>query len=99
MADTETRSTDDTIHGARHVGQGASVPVPRDQPVLHRRDVERIRNISYGPHGRANLLDLYRPRSPKPAKGVLVQLHGDGFFSGRKSKEARLLLERLAADG
>lgn len=66
---------------------------------MPRRDVERIRNISYGPHGRANLLDLYRPRSPTPAKGVLVQLHGGGFFSGRKSKEARLLLERLAADG
>lgn len=66
---------------------------------LPRRDVERLNDLPYGPHGRANLLDLYRSRAPKPAKGVLIQLHGGGFFSGRKSKEARLLMERLAADG
>lgn len=66
---------------------------------LPRRDVARISNLSYGPHGRENLLDLYRSRSPEPAKGVLIQLHGGGFFSGHKSKEARLLMERLAADG
>lgn len=66
---------------------------------LPRRGVERINDLPYGPHGRANLLDLYRSRTPRPAKGVLIQLHGGGFFSGRKSKEARLLMERLAADG
>lgn len=66
---------------------------------LPRRDVERITDVPYGPHGRANMLDLYRSRTPKPARGILIQLHGGGFFSGRKSKEARLLMERLAADG
>lgn len=66
---------------------------------LPRRDVERIDDLPYGPHGRANLLDLYRSRTPRPAKGVLIQLHGGGFFSGHKSKEARLLMERFAADG
>ncbi|MGO1950604.1 MAG: alpha/beta hydrolase [Mycobacteriaceae bacterium] len=63
------------------------------------RDVERIRAIPYGPHGPGNLLDLYRARRPVPARGVLIQLHGGGFFSGRRSKEARLLMERFAADG
>lgn len=66
---------------------------------LPRRGIERVRDLTYGPHGRSNLLDVYRCRSQVPARGVLIQLHGGGFFSGRKSKEARLLLERLAAKG
>jgi acetyl esterase/lipase len=66
---------------------------------LRRGDVERIVKVSYGPHGSANLLDIYRSRTTKPAKGVLIHLHGGGFFSGRRSKEARLLVERFAASG
>jgi acetyl esterase/lipase len=66
---------------------------------FRRRDVERLSNISYGEAGRWNLLDLYRPRFASPSGPTLVYLHGGGFFSGRKSREARPLLYRLASEG
>ncbi len=69
-------------------------------PILvRRRDVERLPNIGYGDAGRWNLLDLYRPRFQPPTGPTLVYLHGGGFFSGRKSREARPLLYRLASQG
>jgi acetyl esterase/lipase len=65
-----------------------------------RRDVVRVTNVRYGPApGRGNLLDLYLCRSRQPSSPVLVYFHGGGFFSGAKSREARLLLERLASRG
>jgi acetyl esterase/lipase len=67
--------------------------------VLRRHDVERISNIRYGNEGRANLLDVYRQRS-RPADGpTFVHLHGGGFVMGKKSREARALLYRLASQG
>lgn len=63
------------------------------------RGVARQRNIAYADAGRANRLDVYRPRSG-PARGpVLIHLHGGGFRSGRKSFEGRPLLHRLARKG
>ncbi len=65
-----------------------------------RRDVVRVRDVRYGPAaGKANLLDVYRPRAQSKAGPVLVHFHGGGFFSGVKSREARLLLERFASRG
>jgi acetyl esterase/lipase len=61
--------------------------------------VERIRNIRYGDAGRKNLLDLYRHRSHPSRAPTLVYVHGGGFFSGRKSFEARPLIHRLASHG
>jgi hypothetical protein len=63
------------------------------------RDVERVANIAYGDAGRRNLLDVYRHRSRPPGGPVLIHLHGGGFRRGRKSREARPLLYRLARSG
>jgi len=63
------------------------------------RDVERLANISYGDAGKRNLLDVYRRRSHRPGGPTLVYLHGGGFRSGRKSRESRPLLYRLASQG
>jgi len=66
---------------------------------VRRRDVERVANISYGDAGKANLLDVYRSRS-QPSRGpTLIYLHGGTFRSGRKDKEARPLIYRLASQG
>jgi acetyl esterase/lipase len=63
------------------------------------REVQRIRDIRYGAAGERNLLDVYRHRR-RPSRGpVLVYFHGGGFFSGRKNREARPLLHRLASQG
>ena len=63
------------------------------------RDVERLANISYGDADKRNLLDVYRHRSHPPGGPTLVYLHGGGFRSGRKTREARPLLYRFASQG
>jgi len=63
------------------------------------RDVERVANISYGDNGTSNLLDVYRNRWHPTGAPVLVHLHGGRFRWGRKSRESRALLHRLASRG
>jgi acetyl esterase/lipase len=67
--------------------------------VLRPRDVQRVRNISYGEAGRFNLLDVYHHRSRPEGAPVLVYFHGGGYYSGRKSVTGRALLFRLASRG
>jgi acetyl esterase/lipase len=62
----------------------------------HRRGVERIANIRYGPAGRANLLDVYRDRSGRSGRPVLIHLHP---LFGSKRLGTRYLFHRLAAEG
>ncbi len=66
---------------------------------VRRRDVRRDANIAYGDAGRRNRLDVYRHRSRPTGCPVLVYFHGGGYFSGRKNREARPLLYRLASQG
>ena len=66
---------------------------------VRRGDVERVANVSYGDAGVRNLLDVYRHRSRPTGCPTLVYLHGGGFRGGRKSREARPLLYRLASEG
>jgi acetyl esterase/lipase len=66
---------------------------------VHPRRVERIPDVSYGDAGRRNRLDVYRLRTRPTGAPVLVYLHGGGYFSGAKHREARALLHRMAAEG
>jgi acetyl esterase/lipase len=66
---------------------------------VRRRDVRRIANLSYGPAGKRNLLDVYHRRDRPTGGPVVVYAHGGSFRSGRKNREARLLLYRLASQG
>jgi acetyl esterase/lipase len=66
---------------------------------LRPRAVARAANIRYGDAGRRNMLDVYHHRSRSGAAPTLVYLHGGGYFSGRKDREARPLLHRLAGQG
>ena len=67
--------------------------------VVGRLHVRRVANISYGDAGERNLLDLYQRRSGTAEGPTLVYLHGGSFRRGRKSREARALLHRLARRG
>ena len=67
--------------------------------VMRRRDVIRVADISYGDAGRRNLLDVYHQRRRPSGGPVLVYVHGGSFRSGRKNREARPLLYRLASQG
>jgi acetyl esterase/lipase len=64
-----------------------------------RRDVVHTANVPYGEAGAANQLDLYRPRAVPSTGCVLIHFHGGGFRSGRKNREARPLIYRLASEG
>ena len=66
---------------------------------MRRRDVARVADVSYGDAGRRNLLDVYHHRSRPSGGPVLVYFHGGAFRSGRKNREARPLLYRLASQG
>jgi acetyl esterase/lipase len=63
------------------------------------RSIERIANLSYGPHGRRNLLDLYRHRTAPAGAPVLIHFHGGYYTTGHKDSQSLPLLHRLAARG
>lgn len=63
------------------------------------RSIERIANLSYGPHGVRNLLDLYRHRSTPVNAPVLIHFHGGYYTTGHKNSQALPLLHRLAEQG
>lgn len=54
----------------------------RDRGIVLPRDVEQIRDISYGGHGAWNLLDVYRPMGRTGKLPVIVSVHGGGYFYG-----------------
>jgi acetyl esterase/lipase len=69
----------------------APLPIPR-------RNVVRVRNLSYG-EGPRRTLDVYHRRDRPAGAPVVLHFHGGGFHSGNKSREARPLLEHLASSG
>ncbi|MBO4478012.1 MAG: alpha/beta hydrolase [Lachnospiraceae bacterium] len=57
----------------------------RDAGLQEPEDVEKFRNLSYGPFGEANLLDVYRPvKQAGKMLPVIVNVHGGGYFYGDK---------------
>ena len=93
------RSAIDAGLAARLRGRPPLVRILFGPFFVRRRDVERIANLSYGDAGSSNLLDVYRHRSRPSGGPVLIHLHGGAFRSGRKNREARPLLYRLASQG
>ena len=50
---------------------------PRAKPERH--GVEVLRNVAYGPGGRAHMLDVYRPKQRSGSLPVVLYVHGGGF--------------------
>lgn len=66
-----------------------------------RRYVQKTGTVSYGPHGRANKLDIWR-RSDLPRDGrapVLIQIPGGAWAIGMRRPQAYPLLSHLAERG
>jgi acetyl esterase/lipase len=66
-------------------------------------DVERTKDVSYGPAGTRNLLDIHRRRGrqgdePQSAP-VLLQVHGGGWVIGDKDTQGIPLMQHMAARG
>ena len=60
--------------------------------------ISRVRGLAYGEHRRQRL-DVHALRHRQAARPVLVHLHGGGYFSGRRHREARALLHHFASRG
>ncbi|MBV9284860.1 MAG: alpha/beta hydrolase [Acidimicrobiia bacterium] len=79
---------DPTIPWARLLLARAGVP-----------EVERIKNLSYGPHKRRNRIDVYRHRDHPTKCPTLLQIHGGGWVIGSKDQQGKPLMEHLSARG
>lgn len=68
---------------------------------LTRRSRLRASGISYGPHGRRNLLDIWASPDIKPGDlaPVLIQVHGGGWVYGDTRHQAYPLMDRLRTAG
>jgi acetyl esterase/lipase len=75
--------------------------LPLRTTVARRRYVEKTNIVSYGPHGRANLADIWRRRDlPRDGKApVLVQIPGGAWVIGMRRPQAYPLMSHLAARG
>ena len=69
-------------------------------PFRRRRpDVVRVRNLSYGPFGKRNTLDVFHRRDVPANAPVLVQIHGGAWVIGKKEEQGRPLMLHMAAHG
>jgi acetyl esterase len=69
--------------------------LPQAKPGRH--GVEKIENISYGPHGDANLLDVWRPVGPSEHRPVVLYIHGGGFRALNKTSHWLMALSLARA--
>jgi acetyl esterase/lipase len=56
----------------------------RDKGLQTPADIERKNNLSYGPHGKWSLLDVYYPKETHGELPVIVNIHGGGWVYGTK---------------
>jgi acetyl esterase/lipase len=75
--------------------------LPLRTTVARRRYVEKTNIVSYGPHGRANLADIWR-RGDLPRDGkapVLLQVPGGAWVIGWRRPQAYPLMSHLVSRG
>ena len=56
----------------------------RDKEIPLPKGITQCRNISYGSHGKWNLLDVYYPDGTQNALPTIVSIHGGGYVYGTK---------------
>ncbi|MEX2556220.1 MAG: alpha/beta hydrolase [Actinomycetota bacterium] len=66
---------------------------------MHHPDVERTRNIPYGPVKRRNLLDVYRHKEHPTGAPVLLFVHGGAWTIGNKDQQGKPLMLHFASRG
>ena len=64
----------------------------RDAQIPFPEGVKEWNDISYGPHGKANLLDVYRPINAGKCP-IIVNVHGGGYVYGDKELYKRYCMD------
>ena len=63
-------------------------------------DVERVHNLSYGPSGKRNLIDVYRNKSHPTGAPILIHVHGGAWVPvSHKDHQGKPLMLHLASRG
>jgi acetyl esterase/lipase len=62
-------------------------------------DVERVRNISFGPYGRRNMLDVYRRKDHPEGAPVLLFIHGGAWVISNKDQQGKPIMLHFASRG
>ena len=62
--------------GRSDAKRDAAIPLPEG--------VTECRDISYGPNGKWNILDVYYPAGTEEALPTIVSIHGGGYVYGSK---------------
>ncbi|MGH2728527.1 MAG: alpha/beta hydrolase, partial [Actinomycetota bacterium] len=62
-------------------------------------DVERIRNLPYGPVKRRNLLDVYRHKDHPEGAPVLLFVHGGAWTISNKDQQGKPIMLHFASRG
>jgi acetyl esterase/lipase len=97
------------------LGAGYSSAIPEHRRSLLRDGVERrdwnrpfafkrpgveiIRDLEYGPAGKRNRLDVFRPAAGVEGAPVLLQIHGGAWVIGEKEQQGQPLMQHLAERG
>ena len=64
----------------------------RDSQIPFPSGIQEWTNLSYGPHGSANLLDVYRPAGQDGCP-IIVNIHGGGYVYGDKELYKRYSMD------
>jgi acetyl esterase/lipase len=62
-------------------------------------DVELTKNISFGPYGRRNLLDVYRHKDHPTGAPVLLFIHGGAWAISNKGQQGKPIMLHFASRG
>lgn len=65
----------------------------RDRKIPLPEGVAQKRDLSYGPHGRANRLDVYFPQGAAGRLPTIVSVHGGGYVYGNKEIYRRYCMD------
>jgi len=66
---------------------------------LRHREVRRVRNLSYGPRGRRNRLDVYHHKDEPSGAPTLLYVHGGAWAVSNKNHQGKPLMLHLASRG
>lgn len=58
----------------------------RNAATVHPAGVSRVENLSYGPYGMWNLLNVYYPEGTEGILPVIISIHGGGYVYGTKEE-------------